>query len=591
MLRFLIICLALSVSGCEKVLIKPRLNATAPTVSTDAVDIAVTAVQPSRKVITAQNQKPFERRVKVVSEETGRLSLVSFDTYTQENRPKSSRQWIYRVGVGDILSIRRPSWALMNSVSPPTDAFFDEEVIVHAGGDIILSDGLRINVAGKTVDQISQEINAQHKLAEKFRVENVSLSEFPTETPVEYRVGSGDTLSLGRVVPVIDPQTQLSSDKTITIPLFVDEFGKIQVIELEGEIKVDGLTISEIREVLRTEFLRAGLASEFTVQMQGYGSQAVTVTGDFGSTSIFLRPRYYAWDRILQSVFTSASEANALPYPDLSSIVLHLDRGGQRYAMYASSILIDEPLGKYFAQDGDRLVIKKVYPEASTKVSVNSYRSQYVSLVQSGDIRDSDPSAEETEIKDARSRRIFIDAQGLRLRDLIADYNLWPEPGSDVMIKLYRENNLHRFSVARLMREPARAAYYLQHKDIIEVESLITSADKYFVVGETGKPIAENVSNLDREFLTDAIFESNLFENASADLRHVYLVRENGSDSFNAFHFDFSDVTRLDLARRMEMRPNDIVLVQTQPIYEYNLFTSLLLGVFNNPVFAQATSQ
>jgi len=142
-----------------------------------------------------------------------------------------------------------------------------------------------------------------------------------------------------------------------------------------------------------------------------------------------------------------------------------------------------------------------------------------------------------------------------------------------------------------LMREPARAAYYLQHKDIIEVESLITSADKYFVVGETGKPIAENVSNLDREFLTDAIFESNLFENTSADLRHVYLVRENGPDSFNAFHFDFSDVTRLDLARRMEMRPNDIVLVQTQPIYEYNLFTSLLLGVFNNPVFAQATAQ
>jgi len=45
------------------------------------------------------------------------------------------------------------------------------------------------------------------------------------------------------------------------------------------------------------------------------------------------------------------------------------------------------------------------------------------------------------------------------------------------------------------------------------------------------------------------------------------------------------------LARRMEMRPNDIVLVQTQPIYEYNLFTSLLLGVFNNPVFAQSTAQ
>ena len=580
--------MALSVSGCEKVLIKPRLNATtAPTVSTDAVDIIVNAVQPSKKVITAENQKPFERRVKVVSEETGRLSLVSFDTYTKESRPQSSRQWIYRVGPGDILSIRRPSWALMNSLSPSTDAFFDEEVIVNAGGDIVLSDGVGINVAGKTVDQISQEISAQQKLSEKLRAENVSLSEFPIDRPVEYRVGSGDTISLGRVVTVNDPKTQLSSDKTITIPLFVDEFGKIQVIELEGEIRVDGLTISEIREVLRTEFLRAGLASEFTLQMQDYGSQTVSVTGDFGNTSVPLRPLYYAWDRILQSVLASASEADAMPYPDLSSIVLHLDRDGQKYAMYASSILIDEPLGKYFARDGDRLVIKRVYPEASTKVSVNSYRSQYVSLVQSGGLRESEPAAEEAAMKDPRTRRIFIDAQGLRLRDLIADYNLWPEPGSDVMIKLYRGNNLHRFSVAKLMREPARAAYYLQHKDVIEVESLITSADKYFVVGETGKPIAENVSNLDREFLTDAIFESNLFENASADLRHVYLVRENGSDRFNAFHFDFSDVTRLDLARRMEMRPNDIVLVQTQPIYEYNLFTSLLLGVFNNPIFAQ----
>ena len=115
--------------------------------------------------------------------------------------------------------------------------------------------------------------------------------------------------------------------------------------------------------------------------------------------------------------------------------------------------------------------------------------------------------------------------------------------------------------------------------------------NKYFVVGETGKPIAKNVALLDREFLTDAIFSSNLFENTKADLRHVYLVRNSGNEKFKAFHFDLSDVTKLDLARRMEMRPNDIVLVETQPIYEYNLFTSLIFGIFNNPVVARVTSE
>ena len=70
------------------------------------------------------------------------------------------------------------------------------------------------------------------------------------------------------------------------------------------------------------------------------------------------------------------------------------------------------------------------------------------------------------------------------------------------------------------------------------------------------------------------------------------------ADFRKLFYFSDPEICYLDgnslgrLPRRtIDEVKNDIVLVQTQPIYEYNLFTSLLLGVFNNPVFAQASAQ
>ena len=126
------------------------------------------------------------------------------------------------------------------------------------------------------------------------------------------------------------------------------------------------------------------------------------------------------------------------------------------------------------------------------------------------------------------------------------------------------------------------ASYYLQNGDILEAEYIRNDMDKYYVVGETGKPMSAKLSLRKRDFLTDAIFESELFDNPSADVRHVYLIRSAQNETFNAFQFDFTDITNLKIAAGMEMRPDDIVLVKTIPVYDYNTLTGLILGVFSN---------
>ena len=51
-------------------------------------------------------------------------------------------------------------------------------------------------------------------------------------------------------------------------------------------------------------------------------------------------------------------------------------------------------------------------------------------------------------------------------------------------------------------------------------------------------------------------------------------------------HFDISNALNLTLAEKLQMRPSDIVLVRTQPLFEFNRVVRAFLGVAGDTLAA-----
>ena len=97
------------------------------------------------------------------------------------------------------------------------------------------------------------------------------------------------------------------------------------------------------------------------------------------------------------------------------------------------------------------------------------------------------------------------------------------------------------------------------------------------LVGETGAQRAIAINSSQRPSLSDAIFSGNVLNNTTSDFSQIYVLREK-KNVFNAYHLDITDPTRVSLASKFEMRPDDIVFVATQPLSLYSRTLSQMLG-------------
>ena len=580
-MRLLLIILLISwVSACERALVKPSVNITESDETASQKTVEVEAVTPTEEIIRAQNAVQFEPRVKVVSPQTGRLSIIPLKVYTRESRPASGGDWSYRVGRGDVLTISRPMWALVNGAGGGGSDIFDENVRVDADGKIALADGLEVVASGKTPMEIRSLLAAQI-MSKTTTKSDIQEREFPILLPAKHTFGTGDVFAISRIVSVTDPMTGAVSVKPQVTEAAIDEEGRLQLVELPEGIEVAGLDLQGLKSVLQREFLRAGLSTEFTIIPTELRSQTVMVTGDFGSRVVPITPEFRKLDRMLGNLLSGMSESEAglgsLPDDDL----IILQRGREEYQMLASTLFIEKARDTYELRDGDKIILRKIHEASPVKVAVEAYNSQSISLLTSEALSLVDDEQDVKQEK-AKALKIPIDENGLTVRNVIARFGVWPEAGEDILINLNRGREKFRFSVKSLMLGNQSASHYLQNGDILEAEYVRNDIDKYYVVGETGKPMSAKLSLRKRDFLTDAIFESEVFDNPSADVRHVYLIRNAQDETFKAFQFDFTDITNLKLAAKMEMRPDDIVLVKTIPVYDYNTLTGLILGVFSN---------
>lgn len=148
--------------------------------------------------------------------------------------------------------------------------------------------------------------------------------------------------------------------------------------------------------------------------------------------------------------------------------------------------------------------------------------------------------------------------------------------GLDAKISIFRGEDEYVFSYKKLtMRTKERVRLF--PGDRVFVKTLNYKTEKVLLVGETGAQSAIPINSTQRPTLSDAIFSGGVLSNITSDFSQIYVLREK-KKLFHAYHLDITDPTRIGLASRFEMRPDDIVFVATQPLSLYSRALSQILG-------------
>jgi len=378
----LIVSLMFWVSACERALVKPSVNLTESAEIATQKTVEVEAVTPTEEIIRTQNSVKFEPRVKVVAPDTGRLAVIPLKAYTRESRPASGGTWSYRVGKGDVLTISRPMWALVNGAGGDGADIFEETVRVSADGKMALVDGIEVVATGKTPMEIKSLLATQIK-SRSVQKADIREIEFPIVAPANHTFGTGDVFAISRLVNVTDPTSGAMAVKPQVTEAIIDEEGRLQLVELPEGIEVAGLDLQGLKSVLQREFLRAGLSTEFTIIPTELRSQTVMVTGDFGSRVVPITPDLKMLDRMLGNLLSGMTESKSGVGSLPDDYLIILQRGQEAYQMLASTLFIEKARDIYELRDGDKVILRKIHEASPVKVAVEAYNSQSISLLTS----------------------------------------------------------------------------------------------------------------------------------------------------------------------------------------------------------------
>jgi polysaccharide export outer membrane protein len=108
----------------------------------------------------------------------------------------------------------------------------------------------------------------------------------------------------------------------------------------------------------------------------------------------------------------------------------------------------------------------------------------------------------------------------------------------------------------------------IQERDHIELIDFEYKPSQVFALSGAGNAKVVLIDPSKRESLADILFtKDGPLSNVSAKRSEVYLLR--GQSPSVAYHLDAQNVSRILVASKTELRPNDIVFVADRPIISF----------------------
>tara|TARA_B110000908_G_C10246405_1_gene449087 strand:+ start:736 stop:2442 length:1707 start_codon:yes stop_codon:yes gene_type:complete len=453
-------------------------------------------------------------------------------------------------------------------------------------------------LSGKVEYQLGVGDNLSFVQMNEFKHNEIKL---PVSTnPDEYLLGVGDELTFIQVNEVINP-----TDTTMTRK----GSGSNTVIETKGNIGTDGnilllgvgninannRSLTDVRTEVRNILIRNGLAPKFQLEITKFLSKKVhiVVNGDQNpendSSHILLNHIPITLQEVALNAGVASSSKNTL---------ISLNRDKQIFRINAEH-LFDLKTPDVIIKDKDQIEIEIKTNKSMVEIRVGSRGFILLDGVGRINVLNKTLSSVREEIHNklslnglnpnfqlellkSKSRKVYLNShstslsipltdKGIHLKDLILDNIQTSTTDNDSqlsIITLRRGEKTYRMAKEQLFAQKD-SIIWMQDLDQVEYQTFKYKLGQVFALTGSQNAKIVNIDPSKRETLADILFvDGGALENIHAKRSDVYLLR--GQNPSKAYHLDVQNVSRILVAAKTELRPNDIVFVAERPIISFS---------------------
>jgi len=427
----------------------------------------------------------------------------------------------------------------------------------------------------------------------------------------EYILGPGDELTFMQSndskeisISYNNKGELVNADKLILTQGVIGSNGNILLLGL-GNILAANRTLDNLRTEVRNILIRNGLAPNFQLEISDFQNKKAFVTtydpfvttNDRNNQIITLNNLPITLKEVALMVGVSESNGNLA--------LVKLTRNKQEFRFTAGQ-LFDFTAPEIIIEANDQIEIQIIPPGATIMKSTVGSKGNIL-LGHMGSISAVDRTIDDIydEINsiligdgikpnfqleltkfvskkayliqnNAKSIVIPLTSTAITLRELILTNQIsMPSNLHLSIISLTRNGQVYRMSRDKIL-DPKTQDIWIMDKDHIEIETLSYKLGQVFALSGAGSAHTLSIDPSQRETLADILFAKNgVLNNLLAKRSEVYLLR--GKNPSVAYHLDAQNVSRILVAAKTELRPNDIVYVADRPIISFSRTLSEIL--------------
>jgi len=476
---------------------------------------------------------------------------------------------------------------------------------------MITGSGSRANVYNETdfltLDIPDYLIDNEYRLGQGDELSLVRINQFKNELikwpdsmfNKDYILGVGDVLTLVQSTELNNPVIALKEmtninvsdkDNIISANGVVGSNGNILLLGV-GSLKAIDRTLESVRAEIRNILIRNGSPPNFQLEITEFNSKKAYVTNNKNESNII---KINTIPVSLREVAYGAGLSKA----NENSALVTLVRNKQTYEFTAGQ-LFDTNSPDTFIEDKDHIHFE-ITEIPSSKISAlvgsngdillpgigklvaenHTLADLHEEIIKILTMKGKKPDIQ-LEITKFRNKKIYFINNNQKssilylsnkentLRQAVHLGEFFPNTEDNVIpiITLTRGKSIYRLPLDKVL-DPNTPDIWIQNNDQIQVDNLSYKNGQVYTLNGSGDAHIMPIKPSKRETLANALFENNgPLKNLSAKRSEVYLLR--GRNPSIAYHLDAQNVSRILVAAKTELRPNDIIFVSERPIISF----------------------
>lgn len=320
-----------------------------------------------------------------------------------------------------------------------------------------------------------------------------------------YKIGIGDVILLATRAPggTVEQLSGLLAAQSQRQGYTVRDDGAIAIPEV-GAVSVEGLTIEEAEERVFQRLVQNQLDPEFSLEIADFNSKRVSIGGAVKQSQVV--PITLNPLRLDEAI--TAAGGIALANDDYASIRIYRD--GALYQIPLSDYYKNTAARKTILTDGDSVFVDSAY-----------------------DLEQAQQFYEQ-------------EIQALQLKQ---------QARINALSELQTEISLRRSELAE------RRSNFQAKLELGAVDQ-----DHVYLAGEVSQQSRVALPFETKASLADVFYENGGFPTTTGNPAHIYVLRAKGNENLTAYHLNAKNIVNMVMATKFEMRPDDIIFVQEQPI-------------------------